>query len=247
MRPAPCSRTGEGESQGRRTGVGRSVCRSVGRRTREVSQSQLAVAVTVRSRSRRRDRNCKARRCCGSAYTRDRAGTGTRVQAQAQTQAQGRRVGHRILAVWDETRLYEVCRACKRVAVGGVVCCSYPSTYMRVAYGSARLIGDLVGGEGSGEEREGGRMYRRCCCRWLAGLGCAVINADSNRRGRRPVLYSASVHDACSQGGPARWGEALLVVVVWCCACSGGRARAAEYWPSGVGASRSLLRLWTST
>lgn len=51
-------------------------------------------------------------------------------------------------------------------------------------------------------------MYRRCCCRWLAGLGCAVINADSNRRGRRPVLYSASVHDACSQGGPARWGSA---------------------------------------
>lgn len=174
MRPAPCSRTGEGESQGRRTGVGRSECRSVGRRTREVSQSQsqqLAVAVTVRSRSGRRDRNCncKARRCCGSTYTRDRAGTGTRVQAQAQTQAQGRRVGHRILAVWDETRLYEVRRACKRVAVGGVVCCSYPWTYMRVAYGSARLIGDLVGGEGRGEEkREGGQMYRRCCCRWLA-------------------------------------------------------------------------------
>lgn len=42
----------------------------------------------------------------------------------------------------------------------------------------------------------------------LAGwLGWAVINADSNRRGRRPVLDSASVHDACSQGGPARWGK----------------------------------------
>lgn len=60
----------------------------------------------------------------------NRTGTGTRVQARAQTQAQGWRVGHRILAVWDETRLYEVCRACKRVAVGGVVCCSYPSTYI---------------------------------------------------------------------------------------------------------------------
>lgn len=156
MRPAPCSRTGEGEGQDRRTGVSGPICRSVGRRTREVSQSQsqsqLAVAGTVRSRCWRRDRNCKARRPSGSAYTRDRTGTGTRVQAQAQTQAQGRRVGHRILAVWNETRLYEVCRACKRVAVGGVVCCSYPSTYMRVAYGSARLIGDLVGGQGRGGE-----------------------------------------------------------------------------------------------
>lgn len=193
MRPAPCSRTGEGESQGRRTGVGRSVCRSVGRRTREVSQSQqLAVAVTVRSRSRRRDRNsnCKARRCCGSTYTRDRAGTGTRVQAQAQTQAQGRRVGHRILAVWDETRLYEVRRACKRVAVGGVVCCSYPWTYMKVAYGSARLIGDLVGGEGGERkrEKEGGCTGDAVAAGWLPGLGCDQCRFEQERQASCPRI-----------------------------------------------------------
>lgn len=108
-----------------------------------------------RSRSRSRSRSCSWRSqftpftvgvgvaiaiakqagLVGPQYTgdwagQDRTGTGTRVQARAQTQAQGWRVGHRILAVWDETRLYEVCRACKRVAVGGVVCCSYPSTYI---------------------------------------------------------------------------------------------------------------------
>lgn len=139
---------------------GRSVGRSVGARGKCRSRSR-AVAVTVRSRRRRRDRNCKAHRPGGSTYTRDRKGTGTRVQAQAQTQVQGWRVGHRILAVWDETRLYEVCRACKRVAVGGVVCCSYPSTYMKVAYGSARLIGDLAGGEGRGVDGGWGGRRRR--------------------------------------------------------------------------------------
>lgn len=195
--------------------MGRSVGRSVGRRRREVSQSQCAVAVTVRSRCRRRDRNCKAGRPCGSTYTRDRTGTGTRVQAQAQTQAQGRRVGHRILAVWDETRLYEVCRACKRVAAGGVVCCSYPSTYMRVAYGSARLIGDLVGGEGEGmgvriggQEKEGRCPGGAVTAGWP---GCDECRLEQERQASCPRSSFSTWR--CSRSGPARWGERLVVVV----------------------------------
>lgn len=211
--------------------------RSVGRRRREVSQSQFAVAVTVRSRCRRRDRNCKAGRPCGSTYTRDRTGTGTRVQTQAQTQAQGRRVGHRILAVWDETRLYEVCRACKRVAAGGVLCCSYPSTYMRGAYGSARLIGDLAGGEGREEGRADGGQEKEGGCTGdavTAGrLGCDQCRFEQERQVSCPRSSFSTWR--CSQGGPARWGGAPCRRR-WCCACSGGRARAAEYWPSGIGA-----------
>lgn len=198
--------------------AGLSVGRSVGRRRREVSQSQSAVAVTVRSRCRRRDRNCKAGRPCGSTYTRDRTGTGTRVQAQAQTQAQGRRVGHRILAVWDETRLYEVCRACKRVAAGGVVCCSYPSTYMRVAYGSARLIGDLVGGGGEGMGvRMGGRRRRaavQAMMLLLAGLGCDQCRLEQERQASCPRPSFSTWR--CSRGGPARWGSAWSLLLVLC-------------------------------
>lgn len=119
-----------------------------------------------------------------------RTGTGTRVQTQ--TQAQGRRVGHRILAVWDETRLYEVCRACKRVAVGGVLAAATRRLILNVAYGSARLIGDLLEGGRRRRGRAGVQAGNGCyCCRWcwLAGwlsAGCDQCRCEQARKASCP-------------------------------------------------------------
>lgn len=123
VRPAPCLRTGEGDGRGRRTGVGRSRCGWAGGRGKCRSRSRCrcrnSQVAGHGSQSESASRSQLKSKQASWVHIHKGQAQGTRVRAQAQ--AQGRRVGHRILAVWDKTRLYEVCRACKRVAVGGVV------------------------------------------------------------------------------------------------------------------------------
>lgn len=80
-------------------------------------------------------------------------------------------------------------------------------------------------------------MYWRCC-RWLA-----VVNANSKRRGTRPVLDPPSAHGVFRRraqlGGGGGGVGACSWVGVGVVACSVGRARATECWPSEMAASRS--------
>lgn len=72
-------------------------------------------------------------------------------------------------------------------------------------------------------------MYRRCCYCWQAGLRSMQI-----RTGEAGVLSSVFLQHMALF---ARWSGSVggaLGGRRWCCACSGSRARAAEYWPWGV-------------
>lgn len=77
-------------------------------------------------------------------------------------------------------------------------------------------------------------MCRRCCYCWLGG--CDGYRVEQERQASCPRLSFSTWR--CSQGGPARWGERLVVVVGVVLVRAAGLGLASADWPSGVRVSR---------